>query len=188
MNESIEKMIHVIRGHRVMLDADLAMLYDVPTKRLNEQLRRNKDRFPEDFAFQLSQNEWDSLRSQIATLDNKSDNSLKSQIVTSSLSGRGKHTKYLPCAFTEHGVIMLANVLHSSHAIEMSIKVVRAFIQLKNSLVIHEKFSKELLELKSFMLKHSHTTDREFRRVWQAIEKLSTPPPVQRRIGFDLSQ
>ena len=92
-----------------------------------------------------------------------------------------------PYAFTEYGAVMLASVLKSQRAVAMSIQIVRTFVRLKNALILHEKFPKEFGELKSFMLKHSHKTDREFRRVWQAIEKLSNPPQEPRRIGFDLS-
>src|SRR4029078_7370362 len=100
---------------RVILDSDLAALYGVPTKRLNQQVRRNPDRFPQDFAFLLSQEEWESLRLQFATLN----------------AGRGQHRKFLPYVFTEHGALMAAGVLNSPRAIEVSIFVVRAFIALR---------------------------------------------------------
>jgi hypothetical protein len=176
MNESIESMIYLIRGQRVMLDRDLAMLYGVEAKVLNQALKRNIYRFPEDFAFQLAQTEWDSLRSQIVTLDKESS------------SGRGKYSKYLPHVFTEHGVVMLANVLRSKHAVKMSIEVVRAFIQMRKILVSSDKFGRELHELKRFVLKHAQKSDQEFRKVWQAIERLSAPPnKEEEQIGFDLS-
>ncbi|MFH0838252.1 MAG: ORF6N domain-containing protein [Patescibacteria group bacterium] len=190
MNESIENMIHSLRGQRVMLDRDLAILYGVTTKRLNEQFQRNRERFPDDFAFCLTNEEWTALRSQFATLDSTA-NSLRFQIGTldkESSSGRGKYSKYLPHVFTEHGVVMLANVLRSQHAVKMSIEVVRAFIQMRKMLTSSDKFSKELHELKSFVLRHAQKSDQEFRRVWQAIEKLSQPPSQkERQIGFDLS-
>ena len=105
----------LMRGQKVMLDSDLAELYGVPTKRLNEQVKRNIDRFPPDFMFRLSQEEAEILRSQNATLK----------------GGRGQHRKYLPYAFTEHGAIMAATVLNSQRAVEMSVFVVRAFVQLR---------------------------------------------------------
>ncbi len=108
---SLDSNIHFIRGMRVMLDSDLANLYDVELKRMNEQVKRNLERFPEDFMFQLTPQELSSLRSQYATLK----------------TGRGEHRKYLPFAFTEHGAIMLASVLNSPRAVEASIYVVRAF-------------------------------------------------------------
>jgi hypothetical protein len=190
MNESIESLIYLVRGHRVMTNHDLAILYGVETKALNRALKRNVERFPNDFAFQLSKTEWDSLRSQIVTLD-KIGSSLRYQIGTlekESSIGRGKYSKYLPYVFTEHGVVMLANVLRSKHAVKMSIEVVRAFIQTRKMLASSGKFEKELHELKSFILKHAQKSDQEFRKVWSAIEKLSAPPNRQKRqLGFDLS-
>lgn len=176
MNESIENMIYLVRGHRVMIDKDLARLYGVETKNLNKALKRNIDRFPADFAFQLTLKEWDSLRFQIGTLDSEQ------------VMGRGRHSKYLPHVFAEHGVVMLANVLRSKHAVKMSIQVVRAFIHMRAILASSAKFDKELRELKHFILKHSQKSDQEFRKVWQAIENLSNPSSgTERRIGFDLS-
>src|SRR5438128_4410734 len=116
--ERIESRILLVRGHKVLLDADLAALYGVSTKRFNEQVRRNAARFPEDFMFRLSAEEWDSLRSQFATLK----------------TGRGQHRKYLPLAFTEHGAIMAATILNSPRATEVSVYVVRAFVRLRELL------------------------------------------------------
>jgi len=165
--ERIESRILIIRGQRVMLDQDLAALYEVSTGRLNEALRRNLNRFPEDFAFRLTNEEWKSLISQIA-ISNK---------------GRGGRRK-LPMAFTEHGALMLANILRSERAAQMSIEVIRAFIHLRRLSASHEALAKEAKEIKTFVLKHSHANDQEFRQVWTAIEKLSTPPAEERRIGF----
>src|SRR6266436_2745255 len=103
--ERIESRILLVRGHKVLLDGDLAALYEVSTKRFNEQVRRNAARFPEDFMFQLSAEEWDSLRSQFATLK----------------TGRGQHRKYLPYVFTEHGAIMAATILDSPRAVEINV-------------------------------------------------------------------
>ena len=113
----VARLIHSVRNQRIILDADLAGLYGVPTKRLNEQYRRNLDRFPADFAFQLTLDEWSALRSQIATLT--SDPNLKSQIATSSLSHGGR--RKLPVAFTEHGALMAANTLNSPRAVATSV-------------------------------------------------------------------
>src|SRR5213593_202721 len=110
---NLESAIHLIRGHRVMLDSDLAAIYGVTTKRLNEQLKRNRPRFPDDFAFQLTLQEFTNLRSQSATS-----------------KGRGGR-RYLPWVFTEHGALMLANVLNSDVAIQASVRVVRAFVRLR---------------------------------------------------------
>jgi phage regulator Rha-like protein len=165
--ECIENHILIIRGQRVMLDQDLAILYETPTKRLNELLRRNLNRFPKDFAFQLTNEEWKCLRSQFAT----------------SNKGRGGR-RHLPTAFTEHGALMLANILRSERAAQMSIEVIRAFIHLRRLSASHEAMAKEAKEIKSFILKHAQKSDQEFRRVWTAIEKLSAPQTEERRIGF----
>src|SRR5918992_3250577 len=117
--ERISQSILILRGQRVLRDSDLAALYGVSTKRFNEQVKRNLARFPADFAFQLSDDEAESLRSQIATLKTR---------------GRGQHRKYLPYAFTEHGAIMAATILNSPRAVEMSVHVVRAFVQLRDLL------------------------------------------------------
>ncbi len=169
--ERIEGMIYFLRNKKVMLDEDLAKLYGVKTKRLNEQLRRNKDRFPEDFVFQLTDEEWNTLKSQFATS-------------SSDWGGRRK----LPMAFTEHGVAMAANLLKSKRAIKVSVEIVRAFIRMRQVLASHKEISKGLAELKSFLLKHSNQTNREFKRVWDVIEKLAKPMDKERKkIGFDLN-
>ncbi len=166
--ELIESRIHVIRGQRIMLDQDLASIYGVPTGVLNQAVSRNIDRFPEDFAFRLNKTEWANL---------------KSQSVISSWGGR----RSFPYVFTEHGALMLANILRSDRAIQMSIEVIRAFINLRRASSTHEALAKEAKEVKSFLLKHAQKTDQEFRRVWNAIEKLSEPPPEQSKIGFRLN-
>ena len=114
-NQLIERRIYLVRDQKVMLDEDLAELYDVPTSRLNEQVTRNLDRFPEDFMFQLSREEALSLRSQNAILK----------------SGRGQHRKYVPRAFTEHGILMLSSVLRSERAVQVNIAIMRAFVRLR---------------------------------------------------------
>lgn len=118
---SIERRIHLVRGEKVLFDSDLATLYGVTAKRLNEQVKRNRRRFPPDFRFRLTAAEARALRSQIATLN----------------SGRGRHRKYAPCAFTEHGVVMLASVLNSQVAIRASLQVVRAFVRLRVAIEAH---------------------------------------------------
>jgi hypothetical protein len=123
--------IFTVRGKGVILDSDLATLYGVPTKRLNEQVRRNAERFPRDFAFLLSSDEWEPLRSQIATLK----------------GGRGAHRKFLPYVFTEHGVLMAAGVLNSKRAIEVSIHVVRTLVAMREALANTEELAKRLDEL-----------------------------------------
>ncbi len=168
--EAIASRIFTLRGQRVIVDADLAALYGVPTKRLNEQVRRNEERFPADFMFALSQKEWDALRSQFATLK----------------TGRGQHRKYLPFAFTEHGAIMAATVLNSPRAVEVSIYVVRAFVQLRELLTGHKELAKRLSELETRMERKLMTQDQAIAGILDAIRQLMAPPPAPKRrpIGF----
>jgi hypothetical protein len=162
--ESIEQRIFVIRGQKVILDADLAQLYGVTTKRLNEQVRRNRDRFPEDFMFRLSLKEGQSLltsRSQFATLK------------------RGQNLKYVPYAFTEHGTVMVANVLNSPVAVNASIQVVRAFVRLREIMATHKGLVQKLEQMEK-------KYDRKFKVVFDAIRALMAPPifSFRRQIGF----
>jgi len=160
-NEQIQKSILFIRGHKVLLDSDLAKIYGVTTKRLNEQVRRNIDRFPEDFMFQLSEIEGESLRSQFAT----------------SKTGRGGR-QYKSFVFTEHGAVMLASVLNSPVAVNASIQVVRAFINLREIISSHIELSQKLASLE---VKY----DGQFKIVFDAIRQLMTPPdPPRRKIGI----
>ena len=163
---SLSNNIHTVRGMRVMLDSDLAKLYDVELKRLLEQVKRNLERFPEDFMFQLTPQELTSLRSQIATLK----------------VGRGQHRKYMPYAFTEHGAIMLASVLNSPRAVEASIFVVRAFVRLREVLLTHSELASKLTELERKVAGH----DEDIRAIISAIKQLMAPPPTpsKKRIGF----
>ncbi len=160
--QRVEQAILHIRGHRVILDGDLAAFYGVPTKRLNEQVRRNLRRFPDDFMFRLTRDEAGSLRSQFATLK----------------KGRGAHGKYHPLVFTEHGAIMAATVLSSERAIEASLLVVRAFVRLREILATHKDLARKLHELEA---KYDH----RFTVVFDAIHKLMAPSPRRRRrMGF----
>ena len=164
--ERIENRILLVRGHKVLLDTDLAMLYGVPTKRFNEQVRRNAERFPRDFMFQLSPEEWDSLRSQFATLK----------------TGRGQHRKYLPHAFTEHGAIMAATVLNSPRATEVSVYVVRAFVRLRELLASNKDLARRLDQLEKKLATH----DQAIAGLMNAIREMMSPPEPakKRRIGF----
>ena len=161
--EGIASRIRIVRGQRVMIDADLARLYGVSPKRFNEQVRRNLKRFPSDFMFQLENQEFASLRSQFAT---------------SSWGGR----RYPPFAFTEHGAIMAASILNSPRAIEVSVFIVRAFVRLRNALASHKELGKRLDELERRMGTH----DRAIGQILEAIRQLTQPPeiPKRRRIGF----
>jgi len=161
----LEQRIYLVRGVRVMLDEDLAQVYGVTTKRLNEQVKRNHDRFPEDFMFQLTEVEAEALRSQIATAK----------------PGRGgRRTR--PTAFTEHGAVMLASVLNSPTAVASSILVVRAFIRLRELVTVHRDLAKRLDDLE-------RKYDAKFRVVFDSIRALMEPAPTKAakqrpQIGF----
>ncbi len=166
----IDPLIHEVRNQRVILDCDLANLYGVPTKRLNEQLRRNAGRFPQDFAFQLTKEEWAVLRSQIATLNRS----------------RGMHRKYWPYAFTEHGALMAANVLNRPQAVAMSVYVIRAFVKLRHGLATGAAILKRLAEIDKTLLLH----DSALRDIYEKLRPLLEPPPVPSRppIGFHVKE
>src|SRR5216684_3582943 len=182
--EPIERIILLIRGQKVILDADLARLYGVTTKRFNEAFKRNRHRFPGDFAFQLTAAEFANLRSQFATsspqlVDSLKDNLNWSQFATSSSRHRG--TVYRPWAFTEHGALMAANVLYSRRAVQMSVYVVRAFVRLRAILATHKELDKKLAELERRVKSH----DEHIQSLFEAIRHLMAPEfPRPRRIGF----
>ena len=162
----VESRIFALRGHKVILDSDLAELYGVPVKRLNEQVKRNRERFPADFMFQVDARELESLRSQNAT----------------SKAGRGGR-RYAPYAFTEHGAIMAATVLNSERAVEMSVFVVRAFVRLREMLATNEKLAAKIDELEQRLDIH----DESIQDLLEAIRQLMLPEPgTDRKIGFAL--
>lgn len=166
----VDSKIHLVRGRRVMLDSDLAVIYGVPTMRLNEQFKRNRHRFPEDFAFQLTTGEWAALISQIAI----------------SKTGRGGRRK-LPWVFTEHGAIMLAGLLNSPRAVEMSVFVVRAFVQMRETLLGNRQLAAKLEELERRIGGHDET----LASLIDAIRPLLEPPAVdesKREIGFHIRE
>ena len=165
--DNILPLIQTIRGQRVILAADLAKLYGVRTLRLNEAVKRNKVRFPSDFMFQLTMDEWDevkALRSQFAILK------------------PGQHQKYRPYAFTEHGAIMAANVLSSAQAVAMSVYIVRAFVQQRDAIAANEAILKRLAEIDQTLLLH----DKALRDIYQKLLPLLQPPPdpPKPKIGF----
>jgi hypothetical protein len=162
--ERVERSILLVRGHKVILDADLAGLYGVETRRLNEQVKRNIDRFPADFMFQLTAEEFDVLKSQVATS-----------------SGNWGGTRKRPFAFTEHGALMAASVLSSPRAVEVSILVVRAFVKLRGALAAHRQLATKLDELERRLSTH----DRQFASLFDAIRRLMAPSgKAGRPIGF----
>jgi ORF6N domain len=185
-DEGIETLIRKIRGTRVILDSDLAALYGVPTKRLNEQFKRNRKRFPGDFAFQLTSKEADSLRSQIATTS-QSRTILKSQLATSSSHG-GRRS--LPYAFTEHGALQAANILNSPRAVQMSVFVIRAFVKMRETLLATRDLSKKLATLEKQLTRRLDSHEAAIVHVLQELmvilnPPLLPPPPPKPRIGFN---
>ena len=177
---SVLDRIFTLRGEKVILDSDLAAIYGVETKRLNEQVRRNADRFPPDFSFELTKEESDrikALRSQIATLK------------------RGQHRKYLPRAFTEHGALMAANVLNSKRAVEMSVFVVRAFTKMRSALSDTSELARKLATLEREVKARLDSHDAAIVDIMQRILDLIDPPerpdppsPPQRKIGFSVKE
>jgi len=165
--ERIEKAIFVIRGQRVILDADLAGLYGVETRTLKQAVRRNRKRFPDDFMFELTREENRSLRSQNVTLK------------------RGQYSKYLPFAFTEQGVAMLSSVLNSERAIEVNIAIMRVFVRLREMMAAHKELALKLKELEGRIRDH----DEQIVAIFDAIRQLMTPPASPRKkIGFEVGE
>ena len=161
--EQIEKSILLLRGQKVMLDADLANLYGVDARQLKRQVRRNRDRFPTDFMFELSKEEYDALRRHFGTLK------------------RGEHSKYLPYAFTEQGVAMLSSVLRSKRAVRVNIRIMRAFVKLRELVGAHKELAGKLAELERTVVSH----DGHIQSLFQTIRQLMKPePPKPRRIGI----
>jgi len=158
----IEGKILFIRGQKVMLDKDLAILYRIETKVLNQAVKRNIDRFPEDFMFQLTKEEHEALRSQIVTLKRK-----------------GEHTKYLPNVFTEHGILMLSSVLNSERAIQVNIQIMRTFTKLRKMLISYKDLKKKIEEMEQ-------KYDYKFKVIFDVINKLLIPSSDKERkkIGF----
>ena len=177
-DEIVTNKIHYIRGHKVMLDSDLAELYGVETKQLKRQVRRNSDRFPEDFMFELTKQEYQILRSQIGTLKH------------------GEHTKYLPMAFTEHGVLMLSSILNSKQAIQVNIQIMRVFTKIRalladNSL-IHLELSQMKLTIEKIAKKQDSSDkniDLLFTYVDRLQEKIEEPVQIERKhIGYKIGK
>lgn len=170
--EIISTKIIELRGKKVMLDRDLAKLYGVPVKALNQAVKRNIKRFPEDFMFQLSWQELESLRSQFVTLKKSNPG----------LSERGKHIKYLPNVFTEHGVAMLSSVLNSERAIQVNILIMRAFTKLRGILLTHKELAGRIETLENKYSEH----DQTIKEIFSAIKQLLKMPVDRRRVikGF----
>lgn len=168
LQEGIEQHIFLVRGQKVMLSMHLAELYGVEVRALIQAVKRNKERFPEDFMFQLTWEETKSLRSQIVILNN--------------MAQRGSHIKYLPYAFTEQGVAMLSSVLNSKRAIQVNIAIMRAFVKLRQILSAHKELAQKLSELERRLEGH----DTDIQGIFEAIRRLTALPEEEpkRRIGF----
>lgn len=186
MSTSVDSLILNIRNQKVILDADLAELYGVKTIHLNQAVKRNKDRFPEDFVFQLSREELQGLKSQIVMsnaekIEHQYDGALKSQFATAKSRG-GRRT--LPYAFTEHGALMAANILNSPEAVKMSVFVVRAFIKQREMLTAQSEILKRLAQIDKTLLQH----DQALQVIWTELQPLLEPPPPKpkRKLGFQV--
>jgi len=167
----VESLIHTVRGQKIILDTDLAIIYGVEIRRLNEQVKRNADRFPDDFMFQLTLAEWEKLRR------------LRSQNATLK---RGQHRKYPPYVFTEHGALMAANILKSKTAVSMCIYVVRAFIRMREELTSRRDLEERLDQIEKILLVH----DTELKELFEKIRPLLLPPPEKprKKIGFEVKE
>lgn len=166
-NEIIMNKIYYIRGHKVMLDADLAELYGVETKRLKEQVKRNIERFPKHYMFELTEKENEVIKSQTAALK------------------RGEHSKYLPYAFTEHGVLQLSNVLKSKRAIDVSIKIIDVFVQLREVLSNHTELRLEVEKIKRKLDNQGKNMEIVFKYLDELLEKKENPTP-RKQIGYKI--
>jgi len=177
----VEPLIVTVRGQKVMLDCDLARIYGVPTKRLNEQVKRNAVRFPADFAFQLTPENVAGLRSQSAT---SNETGIRPRLATGPRGGR----RYLPYAFTEHGAIMAATVLNSPQAVTMSVFVVRAFVRMRSMLLDQADLAGKLGELEKRLTERLDVHEHVITDIIQQIMRLLNPPPppsrLRRKIGF----
>ena len=164
-DELVINKIYLIRGQKVMVDRDLAKLYGVPTKAFNQAVKRNAERFPGDFMFRLTKKEWESLRSQIVTLE----------------IGRGKYPKYLPYVFTEQGVAMLSSVLNSETAIRVNIQIIRVFTKMRELLLTHKDILLQLEKMEKKLTGH----DEDLQLIFQYLKQLLNPPQLPRnKVGF----
>jgi phage regulator Rha-like protein len=178
IQERITRSIYLIRNQKIMMDSDLAEMYEVETKVLNQAVKRNMDRFPEDFMFQLSNEEWEDL--QVTIEEQNEDHSLRSQIVTLK-NDRGRHRKYLPYVFTEQGVAMLSSVLNSKTAIQVNISIMRVFVKMREWAANYQGLIKKIDELSQNQSEHNE----HIRNIYQIIEELVRPTLTERKaIGF----
>ncbi len=174
--DNIASIIYMIRGEKVMLDMDLAELYGVETKKMKQTVRRNINRFPTDFMFELTREEYNSLRSQFVTLEN------------SDISNRGKFSKYLPFAFTEQGVAMLSGILKSDRAVAVNIAIMRTFVQMRKFMLSNLELSKRINDLERLMINRFEDNEADIRDIYEALRQLTIEEEVvnepRRPIGF----
>jgi hypothetical protein len=173
---AIERRIFAMRGHTVMLDSDLGKLYGVTTTAFNQAVKRNNDRFPSDFMFQLTSEEIHSLRSQSVILDKLRPDSLK--------KGRGQHRKYAPYVFTEHGIAMLSSVLRSKRAVQMNIQIIRAFIRLREMLIGHKDLAVRVEKVETANQRHGAMIGVLAKEILQ----MKKAPGSKRHFGFQLAR
>ena len=169
--EKIHNLIYEIRGQRVMLDNDLADLYNVELRSLNQAVKRNNERFPPDFMFQLTQDEWNSLRSQIVISKNN----------------RGGR-RYAPFAFTEHGILMLSSVLNSSRAVEINIQIMRVFVKLRHYTLSQPDTNEQIAELRKLLLLYIKKNDKRVNEIVIALNNLIEQPKPAKKIGFTANE
>jgi hypothetical protein len=172
----ISRLIYCIRGQRIILDSDLAAIYRIQTKALNQAVKRNLSRFPPDFLFRLTLEELDSIRSQIVTASKRSQ----------SATGSKRNIRHRPFAFTEHGALMAANLLNSPRAVAMSVYVIRAFVRMREELAANAAILKRLAEIDKTLLLH----DTALRDIYQKLRPLLEPPPAppKPQIGFHVKE
>ncbi|MDR0320502.1 MAG: ORF6N domain-containing protein [Treponema sp.] len=189
----IQNLIYEIRGQKVMLDSDLAALYGVELRTLNQAVKRNIKRFPVDFMFQLSSDEWDSLRSQFATsnegeplrsqfVTSKKGDSLRSQFVISKSNRGGR--RYAPYAFTEQGVSMLSSVINSERAIEVNINIMRTFVKLRHYVLSKSDTNEQITELRKLLMLYVEKNDKRVNEIIIVLNNLIKQPPKTKTIGF----
>ena len=169
---------------RVVLDVDLAELYEVPAKQLNQAVRRNRGRFPADFCFPLTREEDADLKSQVATAAGNQAPGLRSQSVTLKTGGRGQHRKYLPRVFTEHGALMAATVLRSERAVQMSLYLIRAFVEMREALLANATILKRLAEIDRRLIEHDSVLREIVDRLQPLLDAPAPEEETKEKIGF----
>ena len=167
--EQLQQLIYEIRDQKVMLDSDLADLYGVEVKRLNESVKRNIKRFPPEFMFQLADDEWKNLRSQIATFNNDT-------------------RKYKPYAFTEHGILMLSSVLNSDKAIDVNIQIMKIFVRLRHYVISQSSTNNQIEELRKLLMLYIEQNDKRVNEIIIALNNLIEQPPKTKKIGFNAGE